>query len=346
MRYTTLFLCAAVLVFGACSATAQSTAMPPEDDEATMYATMIYTKGYVVGASLASSGLFRHETDTTWTHLGHVNPRVKALTYDPAHPDTLFIAASNGALRSYDGGESWRITTDWRVTEVMDVDLDPQNPQRVYIGTAYGVWRSYDQGATWQEANDGIPQGATYTEALETDRTTEDRVLAGTNDGIYVSTDGARTWTRTGGAGWEILDLQQSRSDPDVWLAATYQHGILRSQDNGQSWERVGPAATRDKSIHGVTIDPNDADHMAMAGWDMGVYVSDDGGEQWAARNEGLPTDDFYEIIFDANVSGRLWAATLEQGLYRSDDMGRTWTYDGLYGTLIFDLSFIYPANP
>ena len=314
--FTALAVLLLALTLGVAPTHAQSSS---SDDEATMYATMIYTKGYVVGASLASSGLFRHETDTTWTHLGHVNPRVKALTYDPAHPDTLFIAASNGALRSYDGGQSWRITTDWRVTEVMDVDLDPQNPQRVYIGTL-----------------------ATLPDLIES----QDRVLAGTNDGIYVSTDGARTWTRTGGAGWEILDLQQSRSAPDLWLAATYQHGILRSQDNGQSWARVGPEATRDKSIHGVTIDPHDADRMAMAGWDMGVYVSDDGGEQWAARNDGLPTDDFYEIIFDANVPGRLWAATLEQGLYRSDDLGRTWTYDGLYGTLIFDLSFVYPANP
>lgn len=314
------------------------------DGEAQLYAMLIYNKGYVVGSSLATSGLFRQDGDTLWTHLGHVNPRVKALTYDPMHPDTLYIAASNGVLRSFDGGASWRIVTDWRITEAIDVDLDPHDPSQVYVSSAYGVWRSDDYGDTWHAASTGVPEGKTYMEALEVDETTQGRILAGTADGIYVSTDGARTWTRAGGGGLEIIDLQQSRTDPNVWLAAAYQRGLLISRDNGRTWT-PGPDALADKSVHGVAIDPADARRMAAAGWETGVYVSGDGGATWMRHDDGLPTDKFYEIIFDANVPGRIWAATLEEGLFYSDDMGQTWHDAGLYGTLIFDMTYVYPPT-
>ena len=320
---------------------------PAAEGEATMYGALIFSKGYVVGSKLVASGLQRRDGDTTWTHLGHNNPRVNAVADDPARPDTLFVAAGNGALRTYDGGHSWRIVTDWRVTEVQDVALDPHAPEAVYLGTAYGVWRSLDGGDTWTAANDGIPVGETYVEAIEVDRTTPGRVLAGTDDGVFVSTDRAHTWTRAGAAGVAILDLKQSRLDPALWLAAAYRNGLWLSRDGGASWAPAGPAATRAHSIHGVALDPHDARRLAAVGWDTGVLVSDDGGHTWRQHTDGLPTDDFYEVIWDANVPGRLWVATLEEGLYYSDDLGASWTYGGLYGTLVFDLAFVYPpAHP
>ena len=342
MRTTTLhrLLIGLLVLIPAGSAVAQ---VGEEQGEATLYAALIRSKGYVVGLELIASGLHRHVQDSAWTHLGPNNPRVGGITYDPAHPDTLFIACGNGALRTYDGGASWRITTDWRVTEVQDVALDPGAPDHVYLATAYGVWRTNDQGATWHEANSGIPQGMTYTETIEVDRTTPHRVLAGTNDGVYVSTDSAHSWRRAGGAGLEVLDLQQSRTDPDRWIAATYRHGLLLSHDGGATWTS-GPDALAEHSVHGVAIDPFDADRMAAVGWGTGVYLTEDGGQTWARRGSALPVDDFYEAVFDANVPGRLWVATLERGVYYSDDEGRAWTSAGLDGTLVFDMLFVYPA--
>lgn len=309
---------------------------------AILYGGFIPSKGYVVGSSLDESGLIRREPDGRWVHLGHNNPRVNAVAAVPGRPDTLFVAAGNGVLRTFDGGRSWRIVTDWRMTEVQDVAVDAHAPGFVYAGTAYGVWRSTDGGDTWEEASVGIPPGKTYTETVEVDRTTAYRVLAGTDDGVYVSEDGGRTWLRAGLPGVEVLDLQQSRTAPDVWLAATYRHGLHRSTDGGRTWHPVAPAWAA-HSIHGVAIDPHDARRMAAAGWDTGVLVSVDGGQTWERRGDTLPVDDFYEIVFDANVPGRLLAATVEEGLFASDDLGHTWTLLGLEGALIFDLTFVYP---
>ena len=314
-------------------------------EKVVLYASLIRSKGYVVGTELVASGLHRLGGDSSWVHIGWNNPRVNGIAYDPARPDTMFVAAGNGALRTYDGGASWRITTDWRITEVQDVALDPHAPADVYLATAYGVWRSQDQGETWAEANTGLPpEGRHYTETIEVDRTTKGRVLVGTTDGVYASINGAKTWEQVGIAGVEVLDLQQSATQPERWIAATYQNGLFLSCNNGSSWTS-GPDALADRSIHGVAFDPFSADRMVAVGWETGVQITEDGGETWTRRGEALPEDRFYEAIFDANVPGRIWVATLEAGVYFSDDLGRTWTSAGLDGTLVFDMLFVYPAQ-
>lgn len=336
IRRTRIALLAVLLGFAG-SASAQ---------EATLFAGLIKSKGYVVGSELVASGLHRYGGgDSTWTHLGWNTPRIVGITVDPARPDTMFVASGNGILRTRDGGQSWRLTTDWRVTEVQDVALDPNAPDHVYLASAYGVWRTEDGGASWTESNDGLlPPGRIYTQTIEVDRTTSGRVLVGTEDGVYESTDGARSWHRIGGEGLEILDLQQSRSDPDVWIAAAYRGGLLHSSDGGHTW-MPGPDVLAGHSVHAVAIDPDDADRMAAVGWGTGVVVTEDGGRTWNRRGDALPVDNFYETIFDANVPGRLWAATLEEGVFYSDDLGRTWTPAGLYGTLVFDMLFVYPPT-
>jgi hypothetical protein len=55
-----------------------------------------------------------------------------------AGPDgTLWSACGNGVLRSTNQGRTWRITTGWEVTEVLNVAVDPNHPARVAAATAY-----------------------------------------------------------------------------------------------------------------------------------------------------------------------------------------------------------------
>lgn len=313
---------------------------------AVLYAGLIKSKGYVVGSPLSASGLHRFEGDTTWTHLGWNTPRIVGITYDPRNPDILFLASGNGCLRTMDGGASWRLTTDWRITETQDVSVDPNRPDHVYLATAYGVWRTTDQGETWAEASHGIPSpSSTYTDAIKVDRTQAGRVLAGTWGGLYLTTDGAQSWTPVGPRDVPIHDLHQSPTNPSVWIAGTLDKGVLLSDDGGLTW-RFARGRIAEQSIYGVAIDPLEARHMAAVGWDTGVYVTTNGGASWKRHTRGLPSPHFYEVIFDANIPGRIQAATVEEGLYLSDDDGRTWQSAGLYGTMIFDLIFINRGAP
>ena len=306
-----------------------------------LYAGLLNTKGYVVGSALSESGLLRHEGDTTWSHVGWNHPRVNAMAVDPRDTDTFYLAAGNGVLRTRDGGASWRITTDWEVTESQDVAVDPNAPDEVYVATAYGVWASSDGGDTWAETNTGL--GQTYVQSLAVDREQVRRLLAGTWGGLYETTDGAATWSTVLGPEFSILHVTQSPSNPHLWLAGTQNHGVLLSQDNGASWEEA--EGTSGLSIYSVASDPFDPDRIAAGGWDAGILLSTDGGRTWTRRDETLPTPNFYRVVFDPVRRGTLWAASVEEGIFRSDDAGETWRYAGLDGTLVFHLTFVDEGN-
>jgi hypothetical protein len=69
---------------------------------------------------------------------------------DSSHGRILYIAAGNGVHKSTDYGTTWKIMTDWQITEVLDVKVDQQHPQNVDAATAWGLWHSDDGGETWQ----------------------------------------------------------------------------------------------------------------------------------------------------------------------------------------------------
>lgn len=303
-----------------------------------LYAGLVKSKGYVVGAKLSASGLYRYVGDTTWQHLGWNHPRVSAVAVDPNNSQIIFLACGNGALRSLDGGKSWRIATDWRVTESQDICVDPNDPQSYYLATAYGIWRTHDRGDTWIEASAGLKKR--YTQAIAVDRSKQGRLIAATEGGIYLSADGAENWKLAGPSNVSTLDVQQSASALQIWIAGTDSNGVWLSSDNAKTWRSAGgPPA--EKNIYTVAIDPFNEKLMAAAGWDTYVYVSDDGGATWRQVTDGLPVPHVYRMVSDGNDSGALWAATLEEGIFYLPPGGSTWEFRGMYGALVFDLTFI-----
>ena len=309
-------------------------------DDAALWAALVKTKGYVVGSPLASSGLHRFDGDTTWSHVGWNIPRVSGISSDPHDSDVVFLAAGNGVLRTLDGGATWTLVTGWEVTEAQDISVDPHAPENVYVATAYGVWHTSDAGDHWVETTASLPEK--YTQAVAVDRTQRGRVLIGTWGGLYVSDDAGKSWNLAAADGTPVLDIKQSMTESDTWIAATHDHGVMLSDDGGRTW-RVADAVPDEHSVLAVAVDPFDATTMAAGGWG-GVFLSTDGGRRWDRRTEGLPVSETYEVVFDANEPGRLWAAPVESGMYYSDDAGTTWQYAGLNGALVFDMTFIQPT--
>jgi len=303
-----------------------------------LYAALVQSRGYVAGAKLAASGLYRYEGGQAWTHLGWNLPRVRAIAQDPANAATIFLASSNGAARTKDGGKTWRMTTDWRVTEVLDVCFDPNATGHVYLATAFGVWTSNDGGETWAETSSGLSKR--YTQSIVVDHTQAGRLFAGAEGGLYLSNDGARTWSRVGDEEADVLALEQSPSAPQLWLAGTQDRGVLLSHDDGNTWKRARGELAQ-ASIYAVAVDSFNAQNLSAAGWNAGVWISVDGGETWQERSAGLPVRNLYETVFDAEHAGRLWIATFEEGVFYSEDLGQTWLEAGMKGAIVFDMVFI-----
>ncbi|NNE34877.1 MAG: hypothetical protein HKN13_06555, partial [Rhodothermales bacterium] len=170
-----------------------------------LYASLIKSKGYVVGAPLSESGLHRYSGDTTWTHFGWNHPHISAVSIDPSEPETIFFVGGNGAFRSTDGGQSWKIVTGWEITELQDIKINPNKTSEIVLSAAYGIWKSTDGGDTWVEFMDGIPKR--YTQRLVFDRTQPNRILAATDGGVYESIDGG-SWSQLSDD-VSVLDLEQ-----------------------------------------------------------------------------------------------------------------------------------------
>ena len=308
-----------------------------------MYASASMTKLQVNSPTASDFGLFLRLEDGSWQSFG---PRVvcSGLTLLPGNPSIMFVPASDGVMRSPDAGKTWRQVTGWDVGDVRSIVFDRVNPSLAYAATQWGPIRSTDGGENWQS----VPQGLAkpYCQTIVADPRQSGRVLLGTEDGIYVSTNAAQSWSRVDSPATTILRIVRSEADAQLLLAGTLAHGAWVSRNNGATWTAVDPDSAK-ANLYAAALNPTDAAMMAVGGWGMGVRVSADGGATWADRSAGLPVKNVLVLAFDPDTKGRLWAATFEEGSFYSDDLGRSWKNGGLYGANGTDYIFVpRPASP
>jgi len=305
------------------------------------FASLSMTKLQVNSAAPDISGAFLRLANGHWLHFGGDQIKwVSTVAVDPTDPRVVYLGCGNGILRSRDDGRTWRLTTDWHVSDVFGLQLDPMDATRLYAATGWGIWRSTDGGETWIESDRGLPLAGKFTQSIVLDSTNHTRLIAGTDLGLFVSTDGADTWARLDGAPKvPVFHVAQSKANPQLWIVGTQGAGAQISTDGGATWTTAAPDLAR-ANVYGVAADPENSDRLAAAGWAQGVRVSIDGGKTWTDATRGLPSVHVSALAFDPNHPGRLWASTFEEGTDYSDNFGKTWKNGGLYGAYVSDLQF------
>jgi len=306
-----------------------------------LYACGSNAREYVVGAKLPASGVFVRPADGVWRHAGFNHPLISAFDFDPRDPSVVYAAAGNGLLRISEKGERWKILTGSDVTELQDVAID-RHSGAIYFSHTAGIRVSHDEGATWLEIAANLPRK--YTAGLRVDSRRSGVLLAGTEQGIFRSEDGGRSWRLAGAAGIQILHIEQSPHNPCFWMASTEGAGLFDSTDCGATFESAGNLGAG-HNIYDLAFDPASPNRIAAAGWGVGVAISEDGGKSWQPRNPGLPTTNAWSLAFDPAQAGRIYASVHEEGIYVSTDYGRTWRKDGLDGSSIFRMKFVPEAS-
>jgi len=119
-------------------------------------------------------------------------------------------------------------------------------------------------------------------------------------------------------------------------LLKAYAHTLYRSGDGGRSWHKIDIAALESGQILSVTESPVGKGVMYVAGSELGMLRTDDGGKTWVERNEGLPSRNIIAVAAHTTQPETVYAVVNERGFYRSQDGGRSWrlmersTQDGL----------------
>jgi len=223
----------------------------------------------------------------TWEPLMQVRSNVHPDSSSPNTTTINQILIQNGELFVATlGGRIFR-SSDWTASQtglenaiwtINALALDPQTGW-LFAGTAgTGVYYSPDRSATWHRPINLNLTNQTIT-ALAI--ASNGRLFAGTtglftkDSGIYYSTNHGETWT------FVNLPLHQRNitaiavhPDQDLVFASTLHGGLLRSQDQGQTWQPLTNLPHR--RITALAIAPN--------GW---VLVGTGGGTLWRSTDQG-----------------------------------------------------------
>jgi photosystem II stability/assembly factor-like uncharacterized protein len=112
-------------------------------------------------------------------------------------------------------------------------------------------------------------------------------------------------------------------------LVATAGQGILRSNDDGKTWHRLGlkEAIEFDGVVRALAVDPERPERV-YAGADCGLCISEDGGAHWRLTSGAISGMTVWAVAIDPNDPEILYAGTgapSRAALFKSVDRGQTW---------------------
>ncbi|WP_420129028.1 WD40/YVTN/BNR-like repeat-containing protein [Longimicrobium sp.] len=264
----------------------------------------------------AGDGVYKSvDAGKTWTHVGLREARnVGRVRIHPTNCDVAYAAAfghyseanpERGIYRTTDGGQTWtQVLKRDEKTGGVDISIDPQNPDIVYAAL-WEAWRNQ-----WAMSS------------------------GGPGSGLFRSNDGGATWTeltRRPGLPQQGLvgkiGVSVSPADP-TRVYAIVEHdsgGVFRSDDRGDTWERVNTERKlRQRAFYYTRLlaDPKEKDRVYVL--NVGFYRSDDGGKTFPTAIR-VPHGDNHDLWIAADDNQRMVQGN-DGGGNVSVNGGKSWT--------------------
>jgi photosystem II stability/assembly factor-like uncharacterized protein len=206
---------------------------------------------------------------------------------------------------------------------------DPNNDKHLYLGTTNSwIYQSQDGGASWQRLAKLAKTDDLLLDNIVVDSSDPNTLLVGAwvvdhpDGGLFISHDAGKTWTTVAAMkGQSIRALTQAPSDPKTVIAGTLK-GVFRSEDGGQTWNRITPEGSMDlHEVESIAIDPKDPHTIYAGTWHL-PWKTTDGGANWHNIKQGLIDDsDVFSIIIDPTTPNVVYTSACS-GIYRSDSAG------------------------
>ncbi len=173
------------------------------------------------------------------------------------------------------------------------VEFHPTDTNTFWVGTAGGgAWKTTNNGLTWTAINDYFP-------------------VLGVSDIDFNPQNPNTIYLCTG-----------DRDAND-----TYSVGVLKSTDDGATWNQTGLQWTVQdfRLANSLLVNPKDSNSITL-GASNGIHKSYDGGQNWQSVQGG----NFQEIVYHPTDTNIIYAAGLDpigtREVYRSADGGASWT--------------------
>ncbi|HEX2865862.1 MAG TPA: SdrD B-like domain-containing protein [Ignavibacteriales bacterium] len=244
---------------------------------------------------------------------------------------TVSPASDNGSGNTGGGSggntEKWQHVADFTSGEII-WNMTSDNDGNLLAGTWGGkIYKTEDNGQTWGVLNSGMQAAYIWSIVVNS----EGRIFAGTEKGVFTSSDNGKTWTETALKGVDVRSLIEVS---DVLYAGVWGKGVYKSLDNGETWTEVNKGLTC-LAVHALAVSSKGDIFAGTFGG--GVFKSNDGGISWTDLNAGYP----FIWALGTTSEGSVYAGTYGDGVYYSNDGGTSWSRsnNGLASLFIYSVT-------
>ncbi len=210
-------------------------------------------------------------------------PWISPLVMNPSSPNTLYTATTTTIYKTTNGANSWFSVANFPNVQILELnEIDPE----IIYAHAYNPFNS----STWA---------------------------------FYRSDNGGTDWaaiTDPSIPGWGVTALA---SDPHqagriyaVYNTAFNNFGhIKRSDNHGDTWTDITNDFP-DIKVNDILVSPYKPEHLFLA-TDLGIYFSENGGDNWCAFNNNLPR--IYSMhLHVSEADSTLRVATFGRGVWKT----------------------------
>jgi photosystem II stability/assembly factor-like uncharacterized protein len=249
---------------------------------------------------------------------------------------SIYEGRHGGVFRSVDGGLDWTLCANEEALagrNLSSLVAAPSRQDLLFAASQDEVLKSADGGKTWSRlviqprvsaSRPAQHFGRIRIQSLQVVQLDKLVLFAGTQSGLFRSSDGGSSWERLTASGIAGVPVQAIYAPPRgaSRLAVRTAGGLFVSEDAGRNW-RPAPLPGNDYYVYDIAL-PADRDDPILAATSRGLLQSLDGGGQWKLVTDGVPAATVNSVRFHPARSRE--AFLIQYGkVYRSFNGGTSW---------------------